>query len=205
MMRTRARNIAQASALLVGAALSALIASCGGGGGGGGSSDSSPNNAGSVSLNVEKSQMDSGDKNRVTIEINDLNARGVLLKVHYPVALRYVENSARLFPDTEEETRLSPADESTLKGERYLVFFLYPSAALDDSYISLEFDLKAIKSNPDAFVEVDLDNNDPAVPDSSEFRPATPRFSALERWDVEIVGESTDPTPTPAPTRTPRN
>ncbi len=205
MMRTRARNIAKASALIVGAALSALVASCGGGGGGDGGSSSSPNNAGSVSLNVEKGQMDTGDKNRVTIEINDLNARGVLLKVHYPAALRYVDNSARLFPDREEETRISPFDEAILKGDRYLVFYLYPSSAINDNYISLEFDLKAIKSNPDAYVEVDLDNNDPAVPDSGEFRAASPRFSALERWDVEIIGESTDPTPTPAPTRTPRN
>ena len=204
MKRVHAQSLVRKSAVVVVAALSALIASCGGGGGGSSSDSSSPNDAGSVSLNVEKGEMDSGDKNRVRVEIDNLNPNGVLLKFHYPAALRYVANSATLFPGLEEETRISPYDEATLKGERYLVFFLYPSAALNDTYIALEFDLKAIKSNSDAYVEVDLDNNDRGVPDSNEFRAATPRFSALERWDVEIVGESTDPTPTPAPTRTPR-
>lgn len=184
-----------------------LLGSCGGigGGGGGGGSDSgsSPNYAGSLSFSVEKSKIDPGDKDRVFIEIHDLNPAGAILKFHYPSALRYVSNSARLFPDRDEETGFPPYDEATLDGQRYLVFFLYPSAAIDDTYISLEFDLKAVRSNPDAYIEVDLDNNDLQIPDSREFSASDPRFSALEKWDVVVEGQSTDPTPTPAPTRTP--
>ncbi len=136
-------------------------------------------------------------------QINDLNPSGAILKFHYPAALRYVANSARLFPDRNEETRITPFIEATDDGQRYLVFFLYPSAAIDDTYISLEFDLKAVRSNPDAYIEVDLDNNDLQIPDSREFSASDPRFSALEKWDVVVEGQSTDPTPTPAPTRTP--
>ena len=185
------------------AALSAavLLGSCGGGGGGG--SSSSPNYAGSLSFSVEKSSLDPGDKTRVSIEVDDLNAAGAILKVHYPTALRYVNSSARLFVGQDEETGFPPYDEATLDGQRYLVFFLYPSAAIDDSYISLQFDLKAVRSNPDAYIEVDLDNNDLQIPDSREFSPSDPRFSALEKWDVEIKGQSTDATPTPAATGTP--
>ena len=174
--------------------------SCGGGGGGGGSS---PNYAGSLSFNVERSVIDPGDKNRVTVEISDLNPSGAILKFRYPTALRYVANSASLFPGSDSEVGIAPFDETTLDGSRYLIFFLYPSSAIGDTYISLEFDLKAVKSNPEAFVEVDLDNNDNTVPDSLEFRPSDPRFSAVERWDVVIEGQSTDGTPTPITTGTP--
>ncbi len=195
-----ARMLALAPAL---AALMAAVCvgSCGGGGGSG--SSSSPNYAGSLSFSVERDHIDPGDKTRVYAEINDLNPSGAILKFHYPTALRYVPSSATLFPDRDEETRVTPFIEATADGQRYLVFFLYSSAAINDSYISLQFDLKAVRSNPDAYVEVDLDNNDSQVADSSEFRIADPRFSALERWDVVVKGQSTDPTPTPAPTGTP--
>lgn len=185
-------------------ALSAAIASCGVGGGGGGGGGTA-NYAGSLSLSVERDRIDSGDKTRVRIEINDLNLDGAILKFHYPNSLRYVGNSAVLFPEKEEQSEISPYDEVSIDGERYLVFFLYPSSALNDAYISLEFDLKATKSDSEAYVEVDLDNNDLNILDSLEFKASSPRFSALERWDIVIEAESTDPTPTPGPTKTPRN
>ena len=187
-------------------ALSAAIASCGGGGGGGGSDDGSgtANYPGSLTLSVERDRIDSGDMDRVRIEINDLNPDGAILKFHYPNSLRYVENSAILFPDREEQSDISPYDEVSIDGERYLVFFLYSSSALNDAFISLEFDLKATKSNSEAYVEVDLDNNDLNILDSLEFKASSPRFTALERWDIVIEAESTDPTPTPGPTKTPR-
>ena len=186
-------------------ALSAAIASCGGiGGGGGGDGGGTANYPGSLSLSVERDRIDSGDMNRVQIEINDLNPDGAILKFHYPNSLRYVENSAILFPDREEQSDISPYDEVSIDGERYLVFFLYSSSALNDAFISLEFDLKATKSNSEAYVEVDLDNNDLNILDSLEFKASSPRFTALERWDIVIEAESTDPTPTPGPTKTPR-
>ncbi len=199
MLPTRIPTLASALATLL---VALCVGSCGGGGGGGGSS-SSPNYAGSLSFSVERDRIDPGDKTRVYAEINDLNPSGAILKFHYPKALRYVSGSATFFPDRDEETRVTPFIEASADGQRYLVFFLYPSAAIDDSYISLEFDLKAVRSNPDAYIEVDLDNNDAQVPDSNEFRIGDPRFSALERWDVVVEGQSTDPTPTPAPTGTP--
>lgn len=204
-MPAHIRRLAQCAALLLGASLSALIASCGGGGGSSSSSSDSPNDPGDVSLNVEMSQMDSGDKTRVSTEIQNINPSGVILKFHYPAALKFVVGSAVLFPGQDEEVQIQPFEEAVLNKQRYLVFFLYPSSAINDSYVSISFDLKAIKSNPDAYVEVDLDNNDPSIRDSQEFNSSNPRFSALEKWDIEIIGESTDPTPTPAPTRTPRS
>lgn len=187
-------------------ALSAAIASCGGiGGGGGGDGGGTANYPGSLTLSVERDRIDSGDMDRVQIEINDLNPDGAILKFHYPNSLRYVGNSAILFPNREEQSDISPYDEVSIDGERYLVFFLYPSSALNDVFISLEFDLKATKSDSEAYVEVDLDNNDLNIVDRLEFKASSPRFSALERWDIVIEGESTDPTPTPGPTKTPRN
>lgn len=201
MATPRVFTAARITSLLLGLSLSAATVSCGGGGGGSGSS--SPNYPGDLSFRVERSQIDPGDKNRVYVEIDNLNSSGAILKFRYPNALRYVPNSAWFFRGMDEAVHVAPYDETSLDGDRYLVFFLYPSSAINDSFITLEFDLKAVKSNSDAFIEVDLDNNDQGVPDSIEFRPSDPRFSALEKWDVEIEGQSTDVTPTPATTGTP--
>lgn len=110
-------------------ALSAAIASCGGiGGGGGGDGGGTANYPGSLTLSVERDRIDSGDMDRVQIEINDLNPDGAILKFHYPNSLRYVGNSAILFPNREEQSDISPYDEVSIDGERYLVFSSTPAA-----------------------------------------------------------------------------
>lgn len=179
--------------------------SCGGLGGGSGGG-SSPNDAGDVSLTVEKDYLDSGDLNQVNVEVANLNRDGIVLKIRTSKSLRYVQNSAILFPDRKEKSRLSPAEEASTNQERYLVFFLDRQDALGDDYIALRLDIKATEGDEDAFVEVDLDNNDPNVPDSKEFKSSAPRFSAIERRGVYIApdaSEQADPTPTAAVTASP--
>lgn len=182
-----------------------MINSCGGLGGGGGGG-SSANYAGDIGLTLEKDYLDSGDLNRVTVEVANLNRDGVLLKIRTSKSLRYVENSAVLFPDREEKSRVSPAEESSSDQDRYLVFFLDRQDAFGDDYIALQLDVKATEGDKDAFIEIDIDNNDPNIPDSKEFKSSAPRFSALERREIYIApdaSEQADQTPTPAVTASP--
>jgi hypothetical protein len=83
-----------------------------------------------------------------------------------------------------------------------VVFFLYPNEAINGDFISLSFKVKGLSGDKRGFIEVDLDNNDPNVSDSSEFNPSAPRFTAKERRSIYVETDTSEPTPTPTPSGT---
>jgi hypothetical protein len=178
-----------------------ILASCGGGGGGGGGGVSD-NYEGDLHIELERDHIDSGDLNRITIDVTNLNQNGSVLKIRTSPSLKLVRKSAILFPDRSEERPISADADVGNENERFTVFFLYPSDALDDDYVSLEFTLKAVSGDEDGFIEVDLDNNDPNTSDSSEFSLSQPRFTAKLRRSIFIESDSSAPTPTPTPSGT---
>ncbi len=174
-----------------------FVVGCGVGGGGGGGSE--PNDTGSLFAQLERTEVDLGNFTQVFVELNAINESGVILKLRYPTSITYSKRSAVLFPGEDEQAEIFPFTEATSSGERYLVFFFYPNERKNND-IRLAFNLKAISVDDEAFVEFGVNNNDPNVPDSSEFRVSRPLFSPIERFDVRIVGEAPPPTPTPRPT-----
>ena len=176
-----------------------MLISCGGGGGGGGSDT---NFTGDLSLDVERDSLDSGDLTQVKIDVRDLNENGAILKIRSSTSLRYVRNTAVLFPDRDEELRVSPSTDQATENERYVVFFLSPEDAIGRDYIQLEFTMKATRGDDDAFIELDLDNNDANIPDSKEFSITSPRFSAVVERGLYIARDASEPTPTPEPSGT---
>ena len=177
--------------------LALILSSCGGGGGG-----SDTNFAGNLSLQLERDNLDSGDLTQVRIEVRDLNEAGAILKIRSSTSLRYVRNTAVLFPGREEELHITPSTDQATDNERYLVFFLTPDDAKGGDYVELELTIKATKGDSDAFIELDLDNNDSNIPDSKEFSITSPRFSAVVERGLYIAPDASDPTPTPAPSGT---
>jgi len=175
-----------------------MLISCGGGGGGG----SDTNFTGDLSLHLERDNLDSGDLTQVKIEVRDLNENGAILKIRTSTSLRYVRNTAVLFPDRDEELRVSPSTDQATDNERYLVFFLSSDDALGGDFIQLELTMKATKGDDDAFIELDLDNNDANIPDSKEFSITSPRFSAVVERGLYIARVASEPTPTPEPSGT---
>lgn len=176
-----------------------MLISCGGGGGGGGSDT---NFTGDLSLDLERDDLDSGDLTQVKIEVRDLNENGAILKIRTSTSLRYVRNTAVLFPHRDEELRVSPSTDQATDNERYLVFFLSPDDAIGGDYIQLELTMKATRGDEDAFIELDLDNNDANIPDSKEFSITSPRFSAVVERGLYIARDVSEPTPTPEPSGT---
>ena len=192
--------------------IASLITACGGiggGGGGGGGGESDSNYAGNIVVDLERDHIDSGDINRVSLEVVDINPNGSLLKIRLSKSLLYVKGSATLFPNREEERPTTPDERAETENERFLVFFLYPGDAIGGDFVSLTFNVKGLAGDKSGFIEVDLDNNDPSIPDSQEFDPDSPRFSAKERRSIYVDGEPSEPTPTPTPagtgTATPAN
>ncbi len=174
-----------------------LLYACGGIGGGGGGGGSDDNEAGDVWLDLERDEIDSGDLTNVSVDVANINPKGAILKFRFSRSLKYVKNSGIMFPDREEERRVSPSDEVGTEYERYVVFFLYPDQAIGGDFVSLKFTLKAVTGDEEGFIEVDLDNNDPNVADGREFQADMARFTAKHQRSIYIHPESSAPTPTP--------
>lgn len=177
-----------------------IAVGCGGGGGGGGTSSS--NEPGDISLWLEKGAVDSGDLCRVRVDIYEPNPSGVILKLRFPTSLRYSRNSALLFPKEDDQRAITPSFEASRDGYRYVVFFLSNDDIRYGDYSTLELNLKAGQPDRDALVAVDLDNNDPNIPDSEEFNVKRPQFAPIEELGLEIRGDTSGPaTPTATPTK----
>lgn len=184
--------------LLIPVAIGLTIASCGGGGGGGGEAES--NYPGYVEFHVERDSLDSGDLTDITATVLDINRDGVFLKFHYPASLAYRSGSAIMHSgDAESWTTVTPFDAATVGTDKYLVFRVSRPPEDDNNQVSIGFTLRAVSGDPSAYVEVELDNNDPSIPDELEFNDSYPQFSSDDRWNISISGP---PAPTPTPVAT---
>jgi len=137
---------------------------------------------------------------RVRVALEDLNRDGVILKVRYARSLKYQRNSAFINTDPNngdysQTQRFSSAEEQTGTTDRYLIFFFDRSLYRRNKELVAEFDLKALTPDAKAYVEVDLDKNDPNVPDTDEFSLERPLFSAIDTIPIIITGTAK---PTPA-------
>lgn len=177
------------------------VASCGvGGGGGGGGSDSSENYPGYTDFQVERDSLDSGDLTDVTLTVYDINPNGIFVKFHYPASLRFIAGSAMSYSgDAQTWQTTAPLAATTIGTEKYLVFTVFPPPTDQTNRVTLSFTMKAVSGDPSAYLEVDLDNNDPNIPDNLEFNSNDPQFSSDDRWNISIGGAGA-PTPTPPAT-----
>ncbi|MEY4668047.1 MAG: hypothetical protein RL518_746 [Pseudomonadota bacterium] len=200
--------------LLIPVAIGLTMASCGGvGGGGGGGGGEGANYPGYTELYVERDSIDSGDLTDITATVADINRNGVFLKFHYPSSLAYRSGSAIMHSgDAESWATTAPFSAATNGTDKYLVFRVSRPPEDEDNRVTIGFTLRAVSGDPSAYVEVELDNNDPALPDSKEFNESYPQFSGDDRWNISIAGTpAATPTPaaigsaTPAATATPSN
>lgn len=181
-----AHLIRQATRLSYILILCILSTACGGLGGDGGGGGLPENYEGDVYLELERGHIDSGDLNKVEIEIVHLNKNGAILKIKIPRSLKYVPHSTVFFSERENSFRQEPTIQAANETERYIVFFLDSSDTIDGDYVSLTFNLKAVSSDEEAYIEIDLDNNDPSIIDSREFKIENPKFTARQRHDIYI-------------------
>jgi hypothetical protein len=104
----------------------------------------------------------------------------------------------------------SPFDSARIGSDKYLVFRISRPPEDQTNQVSIGFTLRAVSGDPSAYVEVELDNNDPTMPDNLEFNDSDPQFSSDDRWNIDIAGTpmatptpSTSGSATPATTPTP--
>jgi len=158
------------------------IAGCGSSGGGGdgfvGAAD--------VSLQVEPTVIDTGDRAQVTTEINSVNENGIFLKFRYPDGLSYVKNSAVLRVSG-KDIDISPSTNKSSGDFTYLVFILSRSLFNSAGNGRVTFEVEGNSEFTTGSIEVDPDVNDPLKNDSTEFSVTDPEFGAEDAVDVEVV------------------
>lgn len=170
--------------------LTATLSACGGGGGG----DEDFVGAATVSLSVQPSQIDSGDRAQVTSRLGDVHETGIGVKFRHPTGLRYVPGSAFL-KVSNKEYDITPAVnvESNEDDARYLVFYLPQkifqtgSQEYNGQQGTLTFQLVGRQEVEEGLVEVDPDVDDPAIDNSVEFDLANPEFVAEDEAPISVV------------------
>ncbi len=189
--------------LLICSAMALTVASCGvGGGGGGGGSDSANdgNYPGYTDFQVERDSLDSGDLTDVTLTVYDINQDGIYVKFHYPPSLRYMAGSSMTYiGDAQSWVSTEPFAATTTSTGKYLVYRVSRPPQNETNRVAIGFTMRATGGDPSAYIEVDLDNNDPTIPDSQEFNSMDPQFYSDDRWNIAIAGTPLA-TPTPAAT-----
>jgi hypothetical protein len=183
--------------VLIPIAVGLTIASCGGGGGGGDAGDNYP---GYTEFHVERDSLDSGDLTDVSLTVHEINPDGVFVKLHYPASLKYQNGSAMVYSgDAVEWVATAPFDSASNGNNKYLVFRVSRPPENQTNRVAIGLTMRAVSGDPSAYIEVDLDNNDPTLPDDQEFDDANPQFSSDDRWNISIAG-TIAATPTPAAT-----
>ena len=161
------------------------LAGCGGGGGDDGGSDGDFNGAAEASVSASPSEIDPGDRTRVTIEIRDVNPDGIALKIRFPDGLEYVPASAYLTID-KEKIDVTPTVSVRKDSSRYLVFYIAQEDLGEQNEGKLQFELLGIGSEPEGMIEIDPDVDNPQIPNSEEFVVDNPGFTAEAATEISV-------------------
>ena len=175
---------------LIAASLGAALVGCGGGGG----DDSTDFSGGAtISLNLTPSNLDSGDRTLVSVDVGDVHANGITLKFRYPTGLVYVPKSSMLIVD-DNDIKIVPKVNvtSTDGGSTYLVYFLPQKLFRRAKEVyagepgTVQLQLVGKSAITDGLVEVDADVDDANIDNETEFNVATPEFLAEDQQTISV-------------------
>ena len=170
------------------------LTSCGGGGGGSGDSFVG---AASINMSLSPNTIDTNDRARVSIRIENVIDTGILLKVRYSPKISFAAGTAELKLDTEDlATKVVPSVMAETSDYKYLVFFLgrnqFGDVPADGETLlstpaTLTFEITGDKKLTDGKIEADADVNDPAIPDATEFNINKPGLEPTTDASINVL------------------
>lgn len=163
--------------------LTSATLACGGGGGGGGGE----NNPAEAKVKVSPNRIDTGDRMRPTIDISNAREAAFAVKIRIPVGLEYVLKTASVKTGDNTAAK-SPTDNEATTEFVYLVFYFTTADFIERDRLELSFELVGKVAVEDGKIEVDVDLDDPAVKNSSEFDPEAPLFTAQADAGIKVEG-----------------
>lgn len=160
-----------------------VLCGCDSGGGGGGDTFVG---AAELQLNASPSEIDTGDRTEVSIELSNVHENGILLKIRYPKGLSYVPGSALLLVDN-QEIDIGPQKNVTKDNVTYLVYFLTAGQFGEEGEGTVVFQLTGNSAITDGLIEADADVNDALVNDDKEFNVNEPEFGTEAQADISVT------------------
>ena len=144
--------------------------------------------AGDVSISVEPTSIDVGDRLLVTVEIFTINDDGIFAKIKFPNYLSYVEGTA-LLSVSDDESEIEPdITEDGENDDTFLIFFLAESDFDITRQGELTFELQANDAVEEGQISVDIDVDDPNVLNINEFNIENPAFQEEDGQSIEVIG-----------------
>lgn len=161
----------------------AFLVGCSGGGGG----DDFFGPA-QVDFRVTPKSIFIGDRVIARAELEEVNEDGIVLIYRFPTALAYVNDSARLVLNDDDEVALTPVLNQAIEEDQevYLVFVLPGSAFDDDERGEVNLQLLAIASKESAKIELDPNIRDLEKSDNQQFNIQDPVFGTDIAEIIEI-------------------
>lgn len=155
-----------------------------GGGGGGGTSDFQ--GAARVFIEASPVKIDTGDRMQIRIDISDIHPDGILLKIKFPVGLRYVLSSSNFSTNNETFDATPIFNVRGKEDSRFLVYSVNRSSFGERERGKLNFELQGIAETPNGEIQVDPDVNNPLIANSDEFKANNPDFSPEDGLGVAV-------------------
>lgn len=165
---------------------------------GGGSSNSSFGGGGAalVAITTNPSKIDVQDRTMVKITLKEVNRNGIAVKVRFSNKLEYAPNTSFLRVSGEDK-KLEPDFNLRDGNRRYLVFFLKRSffgevpQSDDITTVSedgeLRFELTGKERLQNSKIEVDVDVDDPTIPNKDEFSADNPGFQSEAEASISVT------------------
>lgn len=131
-----------------------------------------------VTAKTKPSIIDTSDRTQVNIYTSQIHENGILLKVRFEKALKFVPNTSFVIvKDENMKEAVEPLYNDDDQKYTYLVFFLSRSQFGEDNSGKVVFELKGVKSQKNNVIEVDPDVDDPDISNDKEFNIKKPEFS----------------------------
>jgi hypothetical protein len=143
---------------------------CGGGGGG-----PDYTGAGNVTLRVSQSEIDTGDRTKITVTYNELHPDGVVIKMRYDAGLEYIPDTS-LWRINGKNLDATPASEVTgdVAESIFLIYNLGRDVLGKNNSGELIFELRGIEETAkNSEIEVDMD----VLEEDTVFSAENPEFS----------------------------
>ncbi len=160
---------------------SIILSACGGGGGGG-----EFEGAALVNVSANPRAIDTGDRTNVTIDIQDVNDDGIMLKIRTPLGLTYVTDSGSLTVSN-IQINIDPAASKADATHNYLVYFFRRALFGSENRGTVKVIFEGTAAVETGTIDIDPDIDNPSISNTTEFDIAAPKFSAEDSKDITVA------------------
>lgn len=163
-----------------------VVIGCGGGGGG---EDTVDSGIATVRIRNTPNLIDIGDTTFVTLDVYDIIDDGsIILKIQAPEGLNYLLGSSSIELGGSQVIRdPDMVFNSATDRSNYLVYFVSKFELQERNNLTLRFQLTGENPVANGAIGVDVDLDNPNIPNANEVEVENPKFSAEDETAIKVI------------------